>query len=112
MRTKVTKVPSEKALMRILDALAQEVIEASDEELTEAATDLRMDLNTRESAAFAGLTYFARPQLSEFFDVEVSRRLQAPSERISGIPPAEPDGGQRHSKRSQIPTAKKPLGGK
>jgi hypothetical protein len=98
--------------MRILDALAQEAIEASDEEITEAATALRMDLNRRESAAFAGLTYFARPQLGEFFDIEVSKSLQAPAERIVGGPPAQPENRQRRSRRRQIPTERKPPGGK
>jgi hypothetical protein len=112
MRTKVKRVSPETALMRILDALAQEAIEASDEEVTQAATALRMDLNKRDSAAFAGLTYFARPQLSDFFDVDRSKRLQAPAERIVGGPPAQPENRQRRSKRRQIPTERKPPGGK
>jgi hypothetical protein len=112
VRTKVKRVSPETALMRILDALAQEAIEASDEEVMEAATDLRMDLNTRESAAFAGLTYFARPQLSDFFDIEVSKRLQAPAERIADDRPAGPKDRRRRSKRPQIPTERKPPSGK
>jgi hypothetical protein len=82
-----------------MDALAQEAIVASDEEVTEATADLRMDLNSRESAAFAGLTYFARPQMSEFFSVEVPKSLQAPAEGIAGNPPAHPADRQRRSKR-------------
>ncbi len=78
MRSKVKRVSPETVLLRVLDALAQEAIEASDAEVTEVATALRMDLNSRESAAFAGLMYFARPQLSEFFDLEVMRGLPAP----------------------------------
>jgi hypothetical protein len=103
MRTKVKRIPPVKSLMRILDALAQEAIEASDGEVTEAATDLGMDLRRRDSAAFAGLTYFSRPQLSDFFDLEVSKRLQAPT---------EPNDTQRGSKQPQIPTASKPSDGK
>ena len=89
MRTKMTRVSPETVLLRVLDALAQEAIEASDAEVSEAAMELRMDLNSRESAAFAGLTYFARPQLSDFFDVEVSKALRAPAKRIDGRPAAE-----------------------
>jgi hypothetical protein len=111
MRTKVKRASPEAALMRVLDALAQEAIEASDEEVAAAATDLRMDLNERESAAFAGLTYFARPQLSDFFDVESFKSLQAPTEPIAGTPAARPRVRQRHSKRSQIATERKPPGG-
>jgi hypothetical protein len=75
MRAKVTRVSPETVLLRVLDGLAQEAITASDAEVTEAATALRMDLNSRESSAFAGLLYFARPQLADFFDLEVARKL-------------------------------------
>jgi hypothetical protein len=107
MRTKIKRIPPDTALMRIMDALAQEAIEASDEEVTEAAADLRMDLNSRESAAFAGLTYFARPQMSEFFSLDVSRSLQAPAEGIAGNPPAHPNDRQRRSKRLRIAIERK-----
>ena len=75
MRTKVKKASPEMALLRVLDALAMEVTEASDEEIREVAKQLRMDLKKPESAAFAGLTYFARPQLADFFDLEVRKKL-------------------------------------
>jgi len=102
MRTKVKKLSPETALLRVLDALAQEAIDASDEQVIEAATDLRMDLNTKDSAAYSGLTYFARPQLAEFFDIEATRRLPAPAERIVDEPPGQP----------RIPTERKPRNGK
>jgi hypothetical protein len=79
--------------------LAQEAIEASDEDLREAASDLGMDLTSKGSSAFAGLTHFARPQLSEFFDVEVSRSLQAPGRR-PGSPLAQLNRKQRRFKAS------------
>jgi hypothetical protein len=75
MRTKVTRSSPETALLRVLDALAQELIEASDEELQEIALALRMDLAMPESAAWAGVTYFARPRLDEFFDVDPCKKL-------------------------------------
>jgi hypothetical protein len=93
--------------MRLLDALVQEAIDASDEEITGAATDLRMDLNQRESAAFAGLTYFARPRLSDFFDVDPFPSLQAPEERIARDPQPKAKTKQRCSKRRQIPSDRK-----
>ena len=110
MRAKMTRLSPEMALMRVLDALAQEAIEASDEEITKAAADLRVDLNIGESAAFAGLTYFARPQLSEFFDI--APLIQAPIEHCSDAPPAQPKHRQRRTKRPQTPTVRKPTGGK
>jgi hypothetical protein len=108
MRTKITKIPPHTALMRIMDALAQEAIEASDDEITEAAADLRMELSSRESAAFAGLTYFARPQMSEFFSGEVPKSLHGPAKGIAGNSPAHPTYRQRRSKRLRIAIERKP----
>jgi hypothetical protein len=96
MRTKVTRTSTETAVMRILDALAREAIEAPDEEIIEVATELRMDLTRSDSAAFAGLTYFARPQLSEFFDVGVAE--PAAIQHIHGRL-ALPKKGQGRSRR-------------
>jgi hypothetical protein len=75
MRTKVKAMSPEAALDRLLVALGQELIDSSDEEIMEAARDLGMDPKMRESAAFAGLKYPARPQLSDFFDLEACRKL-------------------------------------
>ena len=75
MRAKVTKASAESAVARVLDALAQELIDVSDEELVAAAQSLGMDPRSRESAAFAGVNYPARPQLSDFFDMEAREKL-------------------------------------
>lgn len=80
MRTKVKTIPSEVKLTRILDAFAQELIDASDEEISAAAADLRMDLQ-KGSTAFAGVTYPARPQLSDFFDLEAARARIPPHKK-------------------------------
>jgi hypothetical protein len=74
MRTKPIIAAPERALDRLLEALGQELIDASDEEIKQAAKDLRMDLSAKESAAFAGLRYPARPQLADFFDLETPRK--------------------------------------
>lgn len=111
MRAKVRRASPETALMRILDALAREAIEASDEEVTQAAANLRMDLSNGSSAAFAGLTYFARPRLTDFFDLQVLKGLPTPAGRIAARPTAKPKKGQRRSKRPQTPTQRKPPGG-
>ena len=68
MRTKAIIVQGVGALERVLEALAPELIASTDEEILEAAKDLGMDPTMQRSAAFAGLKYFATPQLSEFFD--------------------------------------------
>lgn len=45
---------------RLLIALERELIEATDEEILEAARDLRMNPEMRGSAAFIGLTHAPR----------------------------------------------------
>jgi hypothetical protein len=56
-------------LCRVLDGLAAELLEASDEEILTCAKDLGMDPSSPWSAAFAGVTYFSRPRSGDFFDV-------------------------------------------
>jgi hypothetical protein len=75
----MTRSSTEVVLARVLDALAQELIAAPDEEILEAAQSLGMDPGTRESAAFAGVLYPARPQLSDFFDLQTRQKLPPPS---------------------------------
>ena len=79
MRTKIVRDPSPHELTRILDSFARELIDAGDEEILEAAKDLGMDPWVKGSAAFAGVTYPARPQLSDFFGLD-SVRVQLSSE--------------------------------
>jgi hypothetical protein len=55
MRTKLTLTTPAAALGRILDQLDRELIEASDEEILEAARDLGMNPLMKGSAAFLGL---------------------------------------------------------
>ncbi len=64
------------ALGRIFEALGQELIDAPDDEISAVARELGMNLEMRESAAFAGLTYPARPQLSDFFELEAFRQMR------------------------------------
>ena len=83
MRSKV-KAPAHEvvALNRILQGLEQELIDASDEEVIAAAKDLGMDPSMQGSAVFAGLKFPARPQLSDFFDLDAMQPLQGPVKRI------------------------------
>jgi hypothetical protein len=57
------------AFERVLEALAEELIESTDDELLEAARDLGMDPTMRGSAAFIGLKYPALPRPSDFFEL-------------------------------------------
>jgi hypothetical protein len=72
MRTKLTPATSTVALGRILDHLDKELIEASDEDIMEAAHDLGMNPMMKGSAAFLGLHAFS---LAEFFDGDVLKNL-------------------------------------
>jgi hypothetical protein len=71
-------------LTRVLEGLGRELIDATDEEITGAARELRMDLGTG-SAAFAGIKFPARPQLSDFFDLVACQQLQLTRERLVDV---------------------------
>jgi hypothetical protein len=73
MRPKVASIQHAAGFERVLEALAQELIESTDHELLEAAKDLGMDPTMRGSAAFIGLKYPATPRLSDFFAMPVFR---------------------------------------
>ena len=85
MPAKVSKALPQVALERILRALEEELVQASDEEILDAARDLGMNPRMKGSAAFFGIRHPARPRLSEF----VARRAKL-SGRITGIDPAAP----------------------
>jgi hypothetical protein len=82
MRTKVKKTSAspDAKLTRVLEALEQELIDASDEEIIAAAMELGMNPNIKGSALFEGLKYPARPQLCDFFELSVGANasLEAP----------------------------------
>ena len=114
MRTKVKVALPEVVLTRILEAFGQELIDASDEEILEAARDLGMDLQMKGSAAYAGLTFPAKWLLSDFFDVEAINKLMASkaTERIANVPSTDPESKARRSIRTQISNARKDSGEK
>jgi hypothetical protein len=89
MRIKMKKSSAEVGLSRILDGFAQELTVASDPEILAAAKDLGMDLSMRESAAFAGITFPARPQAADFLDIDQLRKLGTGDANISKDPPEE-----------------------
>jgi hypothetical protein len=98
MHTKVIpRVRPVPALERVLDALAHELIESSDEELLAVAADLGMNLTMRESAAFAGLKYPAAPRIEDFFDVPALQRESLPGQR--GASPLPDTGSTRRLAR-------------
>jgi hypothetical protein len=81
MQTQMKRVFPQAALERVLAALERELIEASDEEILEAAHELGMKPEMKGSAAFLGLRYpSARRAAAEFFGPEAVHRLL--SERL------------------------------
>ena len=75
MRTKLTPTTPAAALGRILDQLDRELIEASDEDILEAARDLGMNPMMKGSAAFLGLRVPAMAQFADFFDSDALRSV-------------------------------------
>ena len=64
---------------------SQELLEASDEEIIAAATDLGMNPLMKGSAAFAGLKYPSRPQLADFFELFQRPAQQAQFARLEAL---------------------------
>jgi hypothetical protein len=108
MRTKVKVALPEVVLTRILDALGQELIDASDEEIMEASKDLGMDPHMKGSAAFLGLTFPTRVNVSDVFDLEAIKDLIASKtrERIANATSTDLESTQR-SRLSDNPTRRK-----
>ena len=75
MRNKVTRTPPDVALNRVLAGLERELVDATDEEITQAAEDLGMNLTMKGSAAFIGVKYTFPKRLTEIFDVADLRRF-------------------------------------
>ena len=109
MRTKVKVALPEVVLTRILEAFGQELIDASDEEIMEAAKDLGMDPQMKGSGAFAGLTFPARWQLSDFFDLEATNQYfaRAAAGRLTKASSTDPERETQRSKQSEISTDRK-----
>jgi hypothetical protein len=114
MRTNVKAALPEVVLTRILEACGQELIDASDEEIMEAAKDLGMDLQMKGSGAFAGLTFPAKWQLSDFFDVEAINQhiTREAAGQITKASSTDPERETQRSKQSEISTDRKNFGEK
>lgn len=89
MRMKLKTARPDAALTRLLEALEQDLLEASDEEILQTAKDLGMDPTMKGSAAFAGIRYRTKPRLSDFFDTDLGRSL--PASRHAALPPRRKD---------------------
>jgi hypothetical protein len=114
MRTKVKVTSPEVVLARVLEGLEQELIDASDEEVLQAAKDLGMNPQMRGSAAFIGLTTMGKPQLSDFFDVFEAHKTaaQVASERPATEAPKPLERKAPQSRQPKISRDRKDSGDK
>jgi hypothetical protein len=83
MRAKLKMASPEVALTRILEAMERELLGASDEEIIDAAMALGMDPAMKGSAAYMGLKYPSKPQLTDFFELDLCKEAQVEAERIA-----------------------------
>jgi hypothetical protein len=87
MRSKMRSTPPEVALNRVLAALAQELAEATDEEVVQAGEDLGMNVKMKGSAAFIGVKYTMPKRLEDIFEPAELRQfysqLAVPEKRPS-----------------------------
>jgi hypothetical protein len=114
MRTEVKAPLPEQVLTRILEAFGQELINATDEEILQAAKDLGMNPQMKGSAAFLGLTFPAKWQLADVFDIEALKEHfeREARKRIADATSTDPKPKARRSIRSKISTDRKDPGPK
>lgn len=74
MSRQVTRTTSETRLRRVLAALEQEILQASDQEIRHAAQDVGIDPDMKGSIAWVGIFYPGKVKMDEMFDLEVLRR--------------------------------------
>lgn len=72
MPAKIKAISPELKLTRILRSLEQELIDASDEDLMQAARDLGMNPKMKGSAAFLGVRYPDKMRMADFFEHSVT----------------------------------------
>jgi len=74
MRKNMIPIPPELALLRVLAGLEKELVDATDEEIEQAAQELGMNIRMKGSAAFAGVLGPMPKRLEDIFDLEELRR--------------------------------------
>jgi hypothetical protein len=74
MRKNMIPIPPELALDRVLAGLGKELVDATDEEIEQAAQDLGMNIRMKGSAAFGGVLGPMPKRIEDIFDLEELRR--------------------------------------
>jgi hypothetical protein len=77
----MTPTPPDVALDRVLAGLEQELVEATDAEIEQAAQDLGMNVKMKGSAAFIGVTYTFPKHMEDIFAIETMRKAYAELQR-------------------------------
>ena len=85
---KALRIRRVQRLTRILEALELELIDATDDEILEAAKELGMDPRMKGSAAFLGLKFPMSWRAQDFFDFARSHAAAA-TERMRELSAAE-----------------------
>ena len=104
MPTSMTLSWPETALTRILEALEQELLQASDEEIMTVAKELGMNPAMKGSAAFADIRYGVALRRTVIYGIEAWRGALTESEKSVLAARTRPSGGStplRQSKRPQ-----------
>lgn len=68
MRKRMNRTPPDVALDRVLAGLAPELVDATDEEIEQAAQDLGMNVRMKGSAAFIGVLYTFPKHFDDLFE--------------------------------------------
>ena len=111
-KVKVKAVSPEVVLTRVLEGLEPELIDATDEEITQAATDLGMDLSMKGSAAFIGLKSTFKLRVSEIFDLSEFDAEQLQAMRRAWEERADSVRKELRAKGASLPPARKDPGKK
>ena len=106
-KVKVKAVSPEVVLTRVLEGLEPELIDATDEEITQAATDLGMDLSMKGSAAFIGLKSTFKLRVSEIFDLSEFDAEQLQAMRRAWEERADSVRKELRAKGASLPSAPK-----
>jgi hypothetical protein len=73
MPRQVTPKTNDQRLLLLLGALERELLQASDEEVRQAAGDLGIDPDMKGSIAWLGVFYPSKVKLEDVFDMESVR---------------------------------------
>ena len=109
MRTKLTLMAPYAALTHVLDALERELVDATDDEILEAAKDLGMDPMMKGSAAFFGVQYSQAMQWADFFGSEELQSARLRSVNLRAVTEVEPKRKAQRPKRERCIERKNPL---